>query len=129
MGAENFVEQYKPRRIRPRRRDRTAKRGIAAANQAGAGIAQHRSQFSRSLTSVHWNGNKPLRDNREIERRPPDTVRSEQRATVSSRKSRSAQKGSCGGDLTEKVRSRRGSVATRICFSQNNAAGAFLQFR
>ena len=87
IGAENFVKQHKPRRIRPRRRDRIAKRRIAAANQAGPGVAQHRGQFARGLTSVHRNGDESLRDNREIERGPPDTVRCDQRATVSLRKS------------------------------------------
>ena len=98
ISAENFVKQDKSRRIRPRRGDRIAKPRIAAANQGGLGVAQHRGQLSRGLTCVHRNSDKSFRDNRQIERSPPDAVRSDQRAAVSLRKPRSAQEAARGGD-------------------------------
>ena len=109
--------------------DRIAKRRIAATNQAGPGVAQHRGQFARGLARVHRNGDESFGDNREIERGPADAVRSDQRAAVALRKSRSAQEGARGGDLREQVRACRGSIASRVRFGQHHAAGGFLQFR
>ncbi len=90
--GENFVEQHESRRVRPRAA--IASRSAASPQQisAGPGIAQHRGQFRRRLAGVQRDGDQAFADNGQIERGPANAVRSDQRAAVALRKSRSAQK-------------------------------------
>ncbi len=106
-GCEYVIQQRHSRPIGPRRQDRIAKRRLAATDQAGIRVAQHRGQFARGVARVKRDGDKAFGQDRQIERGPADAVGSDQRAAIALREASGPQIDARGRDLREQLRACR----------------------